>query len=317
MGHHSKKSDRMNIIFGPIRSRRFGTSLGIDLSPAVKQCNYDCIYCELAPAKTVDHQSTVLPTTAILSEIRKALAAHPDIDVLTLTANGEPTLYPHLNELIDAINAIKGNIRTLILSNGSTIADPAIQKALAKIDTVKLSLDCASSRCFKQIDRIHEGIDIETIKRGMVAFGKQYGGVLIIEVLIVKEINDRPEEIETLSTFLEQLRPARIDLGTIDRPPAYDVKPVAYETLYTLAQHFAPDLPVHITQRTHGIPAPASYDEEAILNTLAKRPLTPEDTALLFDEPSQKRLRKLIDEHRITSRDNHGITFFTVSPENH
>ena len=305
------------IIFGPIRSRRFGTSLGIDLSPSTKQCNYDCVYCELAPTATVDHQNTVLPVETIISEVQKALSVHPDIDVLTLTANGEPTLYPHLNELIDAINMIKGDIRTLILSNGSTIADPTIQQALAKIDIVKLSLDCATSRCFKRIDRMHEGIDIETIKAGMLAFKEHYRGTLIIEVLIVKGINDRPEEIEALSTFLKQLRPARIDLGTIDRPPAYKVEPVSYETLYALAQRFSPDLPVHITHRKHGTPTPASYDDEAILTTLAKRPLTQEDIDLLFDSSSQKRLQKLLDDHRITTRDTHGVKFFTISPKNH
>ncbi len=306
-----------NIIFGPIRSRRFGTSLGIDLSPSSKQCNYDCVYCELAPATTVDHQSTVLPVATIITEIQKALAAHPDIDVLTLTANGEPTLYPHLEALVDAINAIKGEIRTLILSNGSTIADPAVQQALSKIDTVKLSLDCATPRCFKRIDRMHEGIDIETIQSDMLAFKEHYRGTLIIEVLIVKGINDRAQEIEALSTFLEQLRPARIDLGTIDRPPAYKVEPVTYETLYTLAQHFNPNLPVHITHRKHGTPTPASYDNEAILTTLAKRPLTQEDIDLLFDSSSQKRLQKLLDEQRVIIRNTHGVDFFTVSHENH
>ncbi len=304
-------------IFGPIRSRRFGTSLGIDLSPATKQCNYDCVYCELAPTATVDHQSTVLPVSTIVAEVQKALAIHPDIDVLTLTANGEPTLYPHLNELIDAINAIKGDIRTLILSNGSTIAAPAIQQALAKIDTVKLSLDCATPRCFKRIDRMHEGIEIETIKTGMLTFKEHYHGALIIEILIVQGINDRPKEIEALSTFLEHLRPARIDLGTIDRPPAYQVKPVTYETLYHLAQHFASDLPVHITQRTHGLPTPSSYDDDAILSTLAKRPLTQEDITLLFDPPSQKRLQTLLDEHKITLQNTHGVNFFKISPKNH
>ena len=306
-----------NIIFGPILSRRFGKSLGIDLSPSTKQCNYDCVYCELASTATVEHQSTVLPVETIMAEVQKALTAHPDIDVLTLTANGEPTLYPHLDALIDAINAVKGNIQTLILSNGSTIVNPAIQHALAKIDTVKLSLDCATPRCFKRIDRMHKGIDIETIKAGMLAFKEHYRGALVIEILIVKGINDRPEEIEALSTFLEQLQPARIDLGTIDRPPAYKVEPVTYETLYTLARHFAPDLSVHITHRTHGTPTPTSYDEDAILNTLAKRPLTREDIELLFDPPSQKRLQKLLEDRRVITQNAHGVEFFTVSPENH
>jgi len=306
-----------NILFGPIHSRRFGTSLGVDLSPSKKQCNFDCVYCELDPAKTVGAQEEVLPVEVIVEAIKGGLREHGNIDVLTLTANGEPTLYPHLGELIDAIDAIRGNTQTLILSNASTIDDPAIQEALLKFDTVKLSLDCATPRCFKRIDRMHEGIDIKTIKAGMLTFKERYHGALIIEVLIVKGINDKISEIEALNTYLKQLQPDRIDLGTIDRPPAYDVQPVSYERLYALSQHFDPELPVHITHRKHGTPAPSSYDEAAILATLAKRPLTQDDVNILFDTPSQKRLEKLLEEHRVTLRENHGVEFFTLTPKNH
>ena len=307
----------MNITFGPILSRRFGKSLGVDLSPGSKQCNYDCVYCELAPTATTDHQDTVLPVAKIIEAIQKALSEHPDIDVLTLTANGEPTLYPHLDELIDRINTIKGTIRTLILSNGSTIADPAVQEALLKIDTVKLSLDCATPRCFKRIDRMHTGIDIETIKAGMLAFKARTTHPLIIEILIVAGINDKEAEIDALNDYLRRLRPDRIDLGTIDRPPAYKVQPVSYERLYALSQRFDPDLPVHITHHKHTTGTPGTYDEEAILTTLAKRPLTQEDIEILFDKPSQTQLQKLLDEGKIAITVNNSVKFFTVSPKNH
>jgi len=237
--------------------------------------------------------------------------------VLTLTANGEPTLYPHLGELIDRINTIKGTIQTLILSNGSTIADPAVQEALLKIDTVKLSLDCATPRCFKRIDRMHAGIDIETIQAGMLAFKARTTHLLIIEILIVAGINDREAEIDALNDYLRQLRPDRIDLGTIDRPPAYKVQPVSYERLYALSQRFDADLPVHITHRKHVTGTPGTYDEDAILTTLAKRPLTQEDIEILFDNSSQKRLQKLLTEGKISLTDNHGVKFFTVSPGNY
>jgi len=124
----------MNIIFGPIHSRRFGKSLGVDLSPGKKQCNFDCLYCELDPAKTMGYQDEILEVKTIVYAIRKALEEHEDIDFLTITANGEPTLYPHLSELMDEINKIKGNTKTLILSNAATIDDPKVQDALLKFD---------------------------------------------------------------------------------------------------------------------------------------------------------------------------------------
>jgi wyosine [tRNA(Phe)-imidazoG37] synthetase (radical SAM superfamily) len=307
----------VSIIFGPIHSRRFGKSLGIDLSPNIKQCNYDCVYCELAPTQTTDKQIDAVPVDTIMEAIESALHAHTDIDVLTLTANGEPTLYPYLSELIDHINAIKGDTRTLILSNGSTIADPAIQDALAKIDTVKLSLDCATSRCFKRIDRMHEGIDIETIQEGMLSFRTRSSHPLIIEILIVQGINDKPNEIQALNDYLLRLRPDRIDLGTIDRPPAYDVQAVSYERLLELSLLFDPALPVHIAYRKNATASPASYDDIAILDTLAKRPLSPEDIAILFDAQSQKRLEALVQSGQITPVEANGVVFFKIPSDNH
>ena len=139
--------------FGPVASRRFGVSLGIDLSPGAKSCNFDCLYCELPAAvqrNTIEHPPAV---AEIVAEVKAVLATRSDIDVLTITANGEPTLYPDLQPLIDALKTLPDRPRLLILSNGSTIADPAVQNALAKLDTVKLSLDCAGAPCFKKLDR--------------------------------------------------------------------------------------------------------------------------------------------------------------------
>ena len=80
------------IVFGPITSRRFGQSLGIDLSPDTKQCNFDCIYCELKGAKPVDKIQDPPSVKEVVASVKEALKKYKDIDVITLTANGEPTL---------------------------------------------------------------------------------------------------------------------------------------------------------------------------------------------------------------------------------
>ena len=160
----------MNIIFGPIHSRRFGKSLGVDLSPGKKQCNFDCLYCELDAAKTMDTYDDVVSVEAVTTALKTALKEHDDVDFITLTANGEPTLYPHLSELIDEINTFKGSTKTLILTNAANIDDVTVQDALLKLDEVKLSLDCATQKCLQKLDRSHKGIDVENIKAGMLAF---------------------------------------------------------------------------------------------------------------------------------------------------
>lgn len=139
------------IIFGPINSRRFGKSLGIDLSPNKKQCNFDCLYCELQGTKAVLKQNEIVDLNLVINELEKSLTVHNDIDVITLTANGEPTLYPYLQELVEYLRDKPQ--KKLILTNSATIDSGNIQKILSSLDIVKLSLDCVSAKCFKKLDR--------------------------------------------------------------------------------------------------------------------------------------------------------------------
>jgi len=303
----------MNIIFGPVNSRRFGKSLGIDLSPSKKQCNFDCLYCELEPAKTMASYEDVVPVKEIIEALSKTLTIHQDIDALTITANGEPTLYPYLSELMDEINNIKGNIKTLILSNSANIHEQKTQEALLKFDTVKLSLDCATPRCLKRLDRSHEGIDIEVIKEGMLRFKSKFFNPLIIEVLMVKGINDSVEEIDKLNKYLLRLNPTRIDIGTIDRPPAYKVEALSYKTLRDISLQFDSSLPIYIASRKKVVEKPSSYSREDILETIKKRPLTEEDITVLFDGASKDRLEVLLKERKIETVNSSGYDFFVLS----
>lgn len=288
------------IIFGPIHSRRFGMSLGVDLSPTLKQCNFDCLYCELAPSATVAKQNKTIDPTTIINALQTHL--NENIDVITLTANGEPTLYPHLDKLIDAINSIKKKTDTLILTNSATLTDEKIFQTLLKFDQVKLSLDAVSADVFKKIDRPHKAIDLTQLIEKVITFSHQYTGKLFIEILFVHELNDTKEEIKKLNTVLQKIQCTRIDLGTIDRPPAYPVVGISYKALHNISLQFDASLPIHIASRIHAEPNQSYYTKEAILNTLDKRPLTMEDIHLLFDDASLQNLETLIKEQKIIKK---------------
>ncbi|WP_434658574.1 radical SAM protein [Sulfurimonas sp. NW9] len=285
-------SAKNNIIFGPVNSRRFGMSLGVDLSPSAKQCNFDCLYCELAPSATVKEQTLIVSVDEIITELRKHL--HDKIDVITLTANGEPTLYPHLDRLIDAINEIKEDTQTLILTNSATLVHEKVFNSLLKLDQVKLSLDAVSHEIFKKIDRPHPSIKIKNVVQKVIDFSQEYRGKLFIEILFVHGLNDTKEEIQKLNEVLHKIKCQRVDIGTIDRPPAYPVIGISYKELHTIALMFDADLPIHIASRLHAEPNNSYYTKEDVLNTLDKRPLTPEDIALLFDEKSRENLNNLL-----------------------
>jgi wyosine [tRNA(Phe)-imidazoG37] synthetase (radical SAM superfamily) len=302
----------MNIIFGPVNSRRFGKSLGIDLSPTKKQCNFDCLYCELEPSTTIKEYSDTILVKDIIEATKEAIDIHKDIDVITVTANGEPTLYPYLYDLIVELNKIKGDIKTLILSNGSTINDKKVQNALMLFDSVKLSLDCATMKCLKRLDRADKDISIENIKRGMLDFGKRYNRPLIIEILFVKGINNKRDEIEKLDSFLSILKPTRVDIGTIDRPPAYRVEPLNYEELRDISLMFNPKLHIYIASRKKSQSKPSRYTKDEILDTIKKRPLTKDDIDVLFDNESKKIVYELLKNSNLKITNSSGYDFFVL-----
>ncbi|MFZ2889628.1 radical SAM protein [Sulfuricurvum sp.] len=303
----------MSTIFGPVFSRRFGASLGIDLSSSTKQCNFDCLYCELAPVPAMAHQHTVTPVETIINDLKEALSKHPDIDVITITANGEPTMYPYLSELIEQLDTIKGNIQTLILSNSACLSDPIVFDTLLKLDQVKLSLDAATPDVFKKIDRPAEGIEIGTIIESITRFSQQFKGKLFLEILFVKGINDVLSEVEALNHALKNIRCERIDIGTIDRPPAYTVQGLSFEELHVIAHRFGPALPIHIVSRTHASATASPFSDEDILSTLDKRPLTQDDINALFDTESKKRFEHLLHHGKIAQIERSNIIFFVPS----
>lgn len=303
----------MSTIFGPVHSRRFGVSLGVDLSASIKQCNFDCLYCELAPAHPNTHQQHVTPVETILTELSEALRNHSDIDVITLTANGEPTMYPYLDELIRGIDAIKGDMQTLILSNGAALSDEKVFNALLRLDQVKLSLDAATPAVFRKIDRPAEGIEIDAIVDAIRRFSALFRGKLFIEILFVKGLNDTPEEVAALNRALMGIHCDRIDIGTVDRPPAYPVQGLIFEELHALSQRFDPALPIHIVSRTHAAATPQHYGDDEIVGTLDKRPLTREDIDALFDAESLERFETLLHKGKIVPLERSSVVFYLPS----
>ncbi len=296
----------MKYIFGPVASRRFGMSLGIDLSPDKKRCNFDCIYCELERAKPIIKYDNPPSVDEIFKEAQKAVNQF-DFDVLTITSNGEPTLYPYLDELIDKLKKL--NKKLLILSNSSTINQKQIQNALKKLDIVKLSLDSVNPKTFKKIDRPYKDISLQNIINGIIEFRQNYKGELIIEVLVVKGINDKKEEFIALNDVLSKIKPDRVDISTIDRPPAYNVKGVSIKKLFELAENIK-NQNVFIPTREKIDYKIENLTKEELLNTLKKRPFSQSDVKNILDSHTQKIFNDLIKENLIEEVWVGGVKFY-------
>ena len=347
-----------SIIFGPVYSRRFGRSLGIDLSPTKKQCNFDCVYCELHKAAPMDSQEQVIPPQQIIAVIESALKRlsstgqngnkDSGIDVLTFTATGEPTLYPHLYEVIAHIapmlRAHYPHIRSLILSNGSLLL--AQKPALLLFDIVKFSIDAAIPQAFKRIDRPSSALVLPEILRGIEEFAQEYAskshrGKLIAEVLLVSGHNDSPQNLEAIASVLRKLpNLARVDLGTIDRPSAYPVRALSDEQLAECARYFT-NLPLSLPKRQSPAPgqaksssstpesSPIDSSEKSkatakLLKLLATRPLACDEAESVCKSICENAhgdmgltiLQELLAQGYITIKSQGAHRFYTIAPQN-
>ncbi|EAJ2878921.1 radical SAM protein [Campylobacter coli] len=298
----------MKILFGPINSRRFGRSLGIDLSPSKKQCNFDCVYCELEARKPQAKQDEIVSVEEIVLEVQNTLEKNISFDFLTLTANGEPSLYPHLEELISSLRKIAKDKKLLILSNGTAVLDQDKFNALLKLDVVKFSLDSAIPKTFYRIDRALKNIDLEKMIEKMAEFKTQFKGDLVMEILVVKDLNDNEEEFIALNQALAKIAPLRVDLSTIDRPPAYAVKKVSEERLLELSKLIT-STPVLLPKR-HYEGEKLNFNEEELLKMLHLRSQSEIDIENKLDKASQVLLDKLIKEEKVKILNLAGVKFY-------
>ncbi|MCV3375395.1 radical SAM protein [Campylobacter sp. IFREMER_LSEM_CL2151] len=296
------------ITFGPISSRRFGLSLGVDLSPNQKQCNFDCVYCELQAAKPVEKSLVYPKIQDILEQVKQALSSNVKFEFLTLTANGEPSLYPHLKELVCELNKIKQDKKLLILSNGSGVLNTHAFDALMDIDVVKFSLDSAKEKTFYRIDRALKQIKLEIMIEKMIIFRKKFPGELIMEVLIVQGLNDSKEEMLALNEVFDKIKPSRVDFSTIDRPPAYPVKGISMEKLEELSMYIT-SVPVVLAKHYYK-GEKIDFNTQELLKMLQLRAQSEFDIENKFSQYSKEVLEKLIKEQKVVVKNLAGVNFY-------
>jgi len=211
----------MSSIFGPVPSRRLGRSLGIDVI-APKTCSFDCIYCESGPTTRLSVKREIFADPSeILEELNDFFRSHPNAaDVLTFSGAGEPTLYAGLGELIAAVKETYPRLPLIVLTNGSLLWDPEVRRCLLKADRVVPSVDAVTGAVFRSINRPHPSLDPMRIIEGIRAFRKEYRGQLHVETVLVSGVNDSPGELSALAGVIESIKPDKVELNTVVRPPA-------------------------------------------------------------------------------------------------
>jgi wyosine [tRNA(Phe)-imidazoG37] synthetase (radical SAM superfamily) len=218
------------IIFGPVKSRRLGVSLGINLLPATRKvCNFNCIYCECGWTSKSDIKSEHLPTREeVYQALDRKLASMKEKDqvpdVITYAGNGEPTLHPDFPGIIDDTLVLRDKYfpktRIAVLSNSSAIKRPAIRKALLKVDSNILKLDSAFDLTIKIHNQPQVNVKVEDLIKELTKFK----GELIVQTLFLRGTfegrtidNTTPEEISAWLKAIERIKPSEVMIYTISR----------------------------------------------------------------------------------------------------
>jgi wyosine [tRNA(Phe)-imidazoG37] synthetase (radical SAM superfamily) len=144
----------------------------------------------------------------------------------------------------------------------------------------------------------------------MIEFRNLYKKSFVLEVLVVKDLNDKTKEIELLYNAIKKIKPDRVDVGTIDRPPAYDVKPVTFKTLESIANHFE-GINVNVAYKNRPN-AVQDFNQDEIITLLKRRPLTYEDIQNMFTKKSQDMLKILVDSGKVNVVDSSGVKFYKI-----
>jgi len=167
-----------------------------------------------------------------------------------------------------------------VLTNGTLFYQPDVREELKLADLVLPSLDAVSEDVFRKINQPHEQIKIKNVIKGLQQFSREYQGEIWLEVFMVKGINDSEAELDLLHQVIKSIAPARVQLNSLDRPPAFSqVQSIAIQDLESIRNKWS-DLQVDIIKRVKQRKEIASFSknlENNILNTIIRRPLTIDD----------------------------------------
>jgi wyosine [tRNA(Phe)-imidazoG37] synthetase (radical SAM superfamily) len=209
-------------VFGPVPSRRLGNSLGINNIPA-KVCSYDCVYCQLGRTleKKIERSPFYKPQEIFYeakAKIQKVGEIGHKIDYLTFVADGEPTLDLNLGGEIEMLRPL--GFAIAVITNGSLISREDVQEELAKAQWISLKVDSTREEAWRRINRPQPSLQLPTILKGMLEFALSFKGELVTETMLVRGLNDKPDQFQELAVFLEQLQPVKAYLSVPTRPPA-------------------------------------------------------------------------------------------------
>jgi wyosine [tRNA(Phe)-imidazoG37] synthetase (radical SAM superfamily) len=207
------------LVFGPVPSRRLGFSLGVDLIPR-KYCTFDCVYCQLGTSgKTEVERRSFYEPSSVAAQVIQAAKACREIDYISLSGSGEPTLNGDIGWVIGKVKEAV-SIPVAVITNGSLLHLPEVRKDLLHADVVLPSLDAASAAVYEKINRPHPSLEFPGLLEGLRAFRRDYAGKVWLEIMLISDMNNDWQHIEILKNIVSTIAVDRVQLNTVARPPA-------------------------------------------------------------------------------------------------
>ncbi|OYT16655.1 MAG: radical SAM protein [Bacteroidetes bacterium 4572_77] len=267
-------------LFGPVPSRRLGMSLGIDLIPK-KVCSLNCVYCEVGKTtKLTTDRLEYVKYDKVIEELKSFMSSKPEIDYITFSGSGEPTLNSRIGDVLDFVKMNYPEVKTAVLTNGTLLSNKNLRDELQEADVILPSLDAAGQEAFDKINRPYPQLSLQNYIQGIIDLRKEYKGKIWLEVLFLKAYNDSEDELKRLKELILKIKPDSIQLNTLDRPGTVNgLIPLTKEELQHIADFWGfPNVEIIASQveRTT-IDSYRSDVESAILETIARRPCTLED----------------------------------------
>ena len=225
----------MKYIYGPIKSRRLGLSLGINLTP-FKTCSFDCVYCQLGKTNRLTiFRSEYIKISEILDELKEWFNRHKDdplaLDYITISGSGEPTLNIKISDLIDQLKRLS-SAKIALITNSSLLGDAALRQEILGADLIVPSLDAVTQELLVKVDRPHADLKIDEIISGLISLRKEFRGKIWIEVMLIKGLNDDIRHIRKLKSVMDRINPDKIQINSPVRTTSDEgVLPVAKSKL--------------------------------------------------------------------------------------
>jgi len=304
----------MSQIFGPVPSRRLGFSLGIDTIP-YKTCSLDCIYCQLGKTtnKTIERKEYI-SCDDILPEIEEILKQKKKIDYITFSGSGEPTLNSGIKTMINNIKKLT-SIPIAVLTNGTLLFQPKTREELMEADLVIPSLDAVSEEVFKKVNRPYHSLKIDKIIDGLSDFSQEFKGEIWLEIMVVKGINDSPQEIKRMAEAIEKIKLDKIQLNTVVRPPVEEfAQPVNLEDLKKITRTLGEKCEIIAEFKRPNQEFYREDIEKGILTMVKRRPVTLLDISRssgIHQNEAIKYLNILKKEDQILTKVHRGKRYYS------